>query len=166
MVAHLIPAKPKWKKPKINALCKSKHMSFATAEQSWIGQFLKENYTHNLYQSIQDKLIREHTKLMAIGMLIFKWSQVARLSPVHVAAYRWLPRNPACVKINGLLLGFASNIPSNVDLACNIPYTCQRTHTHTHPRNFEPWSTNVLQLQSTKTPERKMIKRIAECTLW
>jgi hypothetical protein len=47
-------------------------MPFATAEQSPTGQFLKENYTHNLYQSIQDKLIREDTKLMAIGMLIFK----------------------------------------------------------------------------------------------
>jgi hypothetical protein len=40
-----------------------------------------------------------------------------------VAAYRWLPRNPARVKTNGLLSGFASSIPSNVDLACNIPYT-------------------------------------------
>jgi len=43
------------------------------------------------------------------------------LSPVHVAAYRWLPVKPARVRTNGRLEALANTIPSYVDLAISIP---------------------------------------------
>ena len=61
------------------------------------------------------------TRFSAMGMLKCRCSHVARLSPVHVAAYRWLPMKPARVSTKGRRDGWASDRPSKVDRAMSMP---------------------------------------------
>lgn len=66
------------------------------------------------------------TNWSVMEMLMWRWSQLELLSPVHVAAYFWLPIKPALVRTKGRLPLLANFIPSYVDLAINIPYTWSR----------------------------------------